>query len=113
MGAVQDIVALEAVPASRSAFKERVVRAHGGDASALLNSGLKATLLPFKTVGVQGDGRTYSYPCVLSGASPPDWPSLFKLAKLIPKVCHNVNRVCYAFGGPVEGPYTCITPTLP
>merc|ERR1712139_240015 len=60
-----------------------------------------------------GDGRTYSYPCVLSGSTPPDWPLLLEFARLIPKVCHNVNRVCYAFGGPAPGPYKGITPTLP
>merc|ERR1712048_876210 len=111
---VQDIVALEAVPEERSAFKDRVVRAYGGDFSQLLRSGLTATVLPFKTVGVQGDGRTYSYPCVLSGGpSTPDWPLLLEFARLIPKVCHKVNRVCYAFGGPAQGPYTSITPTFP
>merc|ERR1712048_894536 len=111
--AVQDIVTLEAVPEERSAFKERVVRAYGGDVSRLLRSGLTATILPFKTVGVQGDGRTYSYPCVLSGPSTPDWPLLLEFARLIPKVCHKVNRVCYAFGGSVTGPYRNITPTFP
>merc|ERR1712217_565874 len=79
---VKDIVALEAVPAERAAFVERVSRAFGGDVTRLHNSGLSAALLP-------------------------------QFAKLIPKVCHNVNRVCYAFGGPAPGPYTRITPTLP
>merc|ERR1719436_2205815 len=111
--AVQDIVSLQAVPVDRSAFKQKVERAYGGDVSRLYNSGLSATLLPFKTVGVQGDGRTYSYPCVLSGPHPPNWPLLLEFARLIPKVCHNVNRVCYAFGGPARGPYTSITPTFP
>eukprot|EP00931_Biecheleriopsis_adriatica_P057029 TRINITY_DN3381_c0_g2_i5.p1 TRINITY_DN3381_c0_g2~~TRINITY_DN3381_c0_g2_i5.p1 ORF type:complete len:686 (-),score=145.50 TRINITY_DN3381_c0_g2_i5:201-2258(-) len=112
--AVQDIVSLESVPAERADFVSRVERAFGSDVSRLHRSGLCATLLPFKTVGVQGDGRTYSYPCVLSGGpSPPNWQLLLEFARLIPKVCHNVNRVVYAFGGPAEGPYTSITPTLP
>lgn len=110
---VQDIVAVEAIPAERASFRDRVARASGGDISRLQNSGLCATILPFKTVGVQGDGRTYSYPCVLSGEGPPNWSLLIEFARLIPKVCHNVNRVCYAFGGPARGPYTCITPTYP
>merc|ERR1712066_882998 len=38
---------------------------------------------------------------------------LLEFARLIPKVCHNVNRVVYCFGGPVPGPYRRITPTLP
>lgn len=33
------------------------------------------------------------------------------LAKLIPRVCHNVNRVCYIFGPMVHHPITDITPT--
>merc|ERR1712048_49293 len=111
--AVQDIVSLQAVPAERSAFKEKVQRAYGGDASRLYKSGLTATVLPFKTVGVQGDGRTYSYPCVLSGPTTPDWNVLLDFAWLIPKVCHNVNRVVFAFGGPTSGPYKQITPTFP
>merc|ERR1712190_489776 len=111
--AVQDIVALEDIPAERSAFSTVVARALGGDPSCLHKSGLCATLLPFKTVGVQGDGRTYSYPCVLSGSGKPNWPLLFEFARLIPKVCHNVNRVVYCFGGPVPGPYRHITRTLP
>merc|ERR1712039_154537 len=53
------------------------------------------------------------YPCVLSGPGKPDWPLLMEFARLIPKVCHNVNRVVYSFGGPVPGPYRRITPTLP
>jgi GMP synthase (glutamine-hydrolysing) len=110
---LQDIVALDKVPAERSEFKARVERAYGANASRLYRSGLTAALLPFKTVGVQGDGRTYSYPCILSGTGEPNWELLFEFSRLIPKVCHNVNRVCYCFGGPAAGPYTKITPTLP
>merc|ERR1719359_1209713 len=106
---VQDIVSLESIPAERSTFKKLVRQKFGSDTSRLHGSGLRATLLPFKTVGVQGDGRTYSYPCVLSGSTPPDWPLLLEFARLIPKVCHNVNRVCYAFGGPAPGPYRGVT----
>mmetsp|Transcript_30058 Transcript_30058/g.85895 ORF Transcript_30058/g.85895 Transcript_30058/m.85895 type:complete len:691 (-) Transcript_30058:33-2105(-) len=110
---VQDIVSLERVPPERAEFRARVERAYGGDAARLHRSGLVAALLPFKTVGVQGDGRTYSYPCVLSGPAEPDWALLLEFARLIPKVCHCVNRVCFAFGGPAPGPYKSITPTLP
>jgi len=90
-----------------------VERTYGSNFSRLHNSGLSATVLPFKTVGVQGDGRTYSYPCVLSGPGKPNWPLLLEFARLIPKVCHNVNRVVYCFGGSVPGPYNRITRTLP
>lgn len=33
------------------------------------------------------------------------------LAKLIPRVCHNVNRVCYVFGLQLHHPIMDITPT--
>ena len=45
---------------------------------------IRATLVPVQTVGVQGDGRSYSYLCALSGEM--NWDHLFFLAKLIPKV---------------------------
>jgi GMP synthase (glutamine-hydrolysing) len=70
------------------------------------------TLLPIKSVGVQGDCRTYSHVvCLSSEVEPTDWQDLAHLAKLIPRICHNVNRVCYTFGGPIEFPVTDITPT--
>jgi len=71
-----------------------------------------ATLLPIKSVGVQGDGRTYSYVVALSSNDSPDWSSLLFLAKLIPKVCHNINRVCYTFGKRIKFQIQDITPTF-
>jgi len=70
-----------------------------------------ATLLPIKTVGVQGDSRSYSYAVGISSVSDPDWEDLLYFAKLIPRVCHNINRICYIFGGPVEHPVMEVTPT--
>ncbi|KAF9788835.1 hypothetical protein SFRURICE_018411 [Spodoptera frugiperda] len=76
-------------------------------------SPVAATLLPVRSVGVQGDGRTYSYAVALSTERyPPDWKDMHYLAKLIPRVCHNVNRVCYAFGGLIKEQVTDITPTF-
>ena len=34
------------------------------------------------------------------------------MAKLIPKICHNVNRVCYVFGETVKHPVQDVTPTF-
>lgn len=52
-----------------------------------------AALLPVRSVGVQGDGRSYSYAVALSSDRyPPDWQDMHYLAKIIPRVCHNVNR---------------------
>lgn len=31
----------------------------------------------------------------------PIWEDLFYMARIIPRVCHNVNRVCYIAGPPV------------
>jgi GMP synthase (glutamine-hydrolysing) len=81
-------------------------------ASKLSNlEGYAATLLPVRTVGVQGDGRTYSYVAMLTTPNDPDWSVLLSLARLIPRVCHSVNRIVYAWGAPVPGPVNNITPT--
>ncbi|KAK2180280.1 hypothetical protein NP493_448g02000 [Ridgeia piscesae] len=77
-----------------------------------LTDTLIATLLPIKTVGVQGDGRTYSYVAALSSDDPPQWDNIFALAKIIPKICHNINRVVYMFGGEIKGTIQDITPTF-
>uniref|UniRef100_A0A2I3G371 GMP synthase C-terminal domain-containing protein n=1 Tax=Nomascus leucogenys TaxID=61853 RepID=A0A2I3G371_NOMLE len=73
---------------------------------------LNAFLLPIKTVGVQGDCRSYSYVCGISSKDEPDWESFIFLAKLIPRMCHNVNRVIYIFGPPVKEPPTDVTPAF-
>ena len=40
----------------------------------------------------QGDARTYNYVAALSSDEKHDWGELMTLAKLIPRICHNVNR---------------------
>ncbi|MEX0895960.1 MAG: glutamine-hydrolyzing GMP synthase [Patescibacteria group bacterium] len=56
----------------------------------------QVALLPVRTVGVQGDGRTYSYLVGVFGSA--DWQTLFQLARDIPKTIHAVNRVAYFWG---------------
>ncbi|XP_060690795.1 GMP synthase [glutamine-hydrolyzing] [Hemiscyllium ocellatum] len=73
---------------------------------------LNAFLLPIKTVGVQGDCRTYSYVCGLSSKDQPHWDSFIFLARLIPRMCHNINRVVYVFGPQIREPITDVTPTF-
>lgn len=71
---------------------------------------ISITLLPIQTVGVQGDGRTYSYLAGISGKK--NWDKLFYLAQEIPKKIHQINRVAYIFGEKVNGPIKQITPTF-
>lgn len=60
---------------------------------------------------IAGDSRSYSYVLGLSTEDTPDWNDLLFLARLIPRILHNVNRVCYIFGGPVQYPISDITDT--
>ena len=73
-------------------------------------------MLPIRTVGVQGDCRSYSYAvgisCPKEVLSITEWNDLLYFAKLIPRVCHNINRVTYIFGSAVEHPVTDVTPTM-
>ncbi|XP_066540914.1 GMP synthase [glutamine-hydrolyzing] [Hoplias malabaricus] len=73
---------------------------------------LNAFLLPIKTVGVQGDSRSYSYVCGVTSKEAPHWESLMFLSRLIPRICHSINRVVYVFGSHVKEPPTDITPTF-
>lgn len=71
-----------------------------------------ATILPVRSVGVQGDARTYSYVVALStDRAAPNWTDMMFLAKLIPRILHNINRVCYVFGPHVVHQVTDVTPT--
>jgi GMP synthase (glutamine-hydrolysing) len=72
---------------------------------------MSAHLLPVRTVGVQGDGRSYSYLAALSGNA--SWEKLFTKAREIPKKIHNINRVVYVFGDKLDGHVREITPTYP
>lgn len=77
-----------------------------------MSSRLSATVLPIHSVGVQvcvwvvgplllrcsslptqGDCRTYNYVAALSSDQEPCWPELMKLAKIIPRICHAINRL--------------------
>jgi GMP synthase (glutamine-hydrolysing) len=71
-----------------------------------------AQLLPIRTVGVQGDARTYSYACAFSSNELPRWKELLFLAKLLPRITHTVNRMVYVFGSQVLYPVTDVTTTF-
>ena len=69
-------------------------------------------LLPIRTVGVQGDGRSYSYLAGITCLVKPDWAALIKLARAIPKTVHAVNRVAFFFGKKRLVKVEEITPTF-
>jgi GMP synthase (glutamine-hydrolysing) len=51
-------------------------------------------MLPVRSVGVQGDGRTYAHPALVRG--PRDWRELENLSTRITNAVRGVNRVVYA-----------------
>ena len=55
----------------------------------------KAIVLPIKSVGVQGDQRTYKYPAVieLENIDSIDWDSLEKQSTELTNKIHGINRV--------------------
>lgn len=106
--------ALKTSPHYLDVVKEKLPPNEQSQLSALTTGveGMGAHLLPIKSVGVQGDHRTYSYVAALSADGKPKWETLMKLAKFIPKICHNINRVVYVFGERVRYPIKDITPTF-
>ena len=69
--------------------------------------GFQIKLLPIRSVGVQGDGRSYNYVCGISTFI--SWKSLFDLARLVTRTIKEINRVIYIFGGQFDR--ICYTPT--
>ncbi|MFA6215842.1 MAG: glutamine-hydrolyzing GMP synthase, partial [Patescibacteria group bacterium] len=59
----------------------------------LVGRKLQAKVLPLKSVGVQGDNRTYRHPALITGAA--NWPALHDLSVRITNEIHQVNRVVY------------------
>lgn len=58
--------------------------------------GLAVALLPLRSVGVQGDSRTYAHPAVLSGAR--DWQLLERASTELTNAFAQINRVVYLLG---------------
>ncbi|MDD7985571.1 glutamine-hydrolyzing GMP synthase [Lentisphaera marina] len=54
-------------------------------------------ILPVKSVGVQGDARTYAHPCLISGEA--DWETLEEISTSLTNRFPEVNRVIYNAGG--------------
>ena len=66
----------------------------GGEMAA--RHGLKLAILPLRSVGVQGDSRTYAYPAVVRGAF--DWQSLETVSTELTNGLAEINRVVYLLG---------------
>ncbi len=66
--------------------------------------GYHAHVLPIKSVGVQGDERSYAHPVVLAG--PCDWKLLEELSTRITNSFSSVNRVVYGLSIASDPSYT-------
>ena len=75
-------------------------------ASIAQSAGYFATILPIRSVGVQGDERSYAHPALLVGAS--DWVHLEALSTRITNSIHTVNRVVYGIKTDGSHSYRCI-----
>lgn len=75
--------------------------------------GLQGNVLPVKSVGVQGDYRSYSYLAAISGSYSQSWESLRTLAQEIPNHHHAVNRVALVLNEEIRLPSLMrhVTPT--
>lgn len=75
--------------------KEQV---YGAEESAMLKGiakdfGYEAVILPVRSVGVQGDERSYAHPALITGSC--DWARLEELSTKITNSIKSVNRVVY------------------
>ncbi|MCK4589477.1 MAG: glutamine-hydrolyzing GMP synthase [Nanoarchaeota archaeon] len=77
-------------------IRRRFYRTHSKTRKIAQKYGLESYLLPVKTVGVQGDARTYSHMVMLRGQK--DWENIREAAKRIPTKVHAVNRIVYEIG---------------
>jgi len=65
------------------------------------SKGLELVVLPLKSVGVQGDNRTYKHPAVLIGKA--DWNTLEQVSISITNEIQEINRIVWLVGGKVSG----------
>jgi GMP synthase (glutamine-hydrolysing) len=72
--------------------------------------GYQSIVLPVRSVGVQGDGRTYAHPALLTG--PLDWERLGELSTRITNAIRPVNRVVYCLTEKPARSYRLIAATI-
>lgn len=68
--------------------------------------GFTTQVLPVRSVGVQGDSRTYAHPVLLAG--PCDWELLEKLSTKITNTIRPINRVVYRLANTIDTTYSLI-----
>lgn len=73
--------------------KDEVKVAERAASAIAAEAGLHLQILPVKSVGVQGDFRTYSHPALVAG--PADWPVLEDVSTRITNSIPSINRVVY------------------
>ncbi len=86
---------------------EGVEEAQGRAASIAARFGLQVEILPLRSVGVQGDGRTYAHPALVWGEA--QWPALEELSTELTNAIPKINRVVYLLG-PVPRPVQHLKP---
>ena len=69
-------------------------------AEKLQNKGYKIKILPIKSVGVQGDERSYAHACILEGEL--NWQELEKVSIFITNNFSQMNRVIYSVAGNLD-----------
>lgn len=68
--------------------------------------GYKSSILPVKSVGVQGDERSYAHPVLIRGTC--DWELLEMLSTKITNSVHSINRVVFGIKTGTTPEYTLI-----
>ncbi|MFC1552224.1 glutamine-hydrolyzing GMP synthase [Candidatus Latescibacterota bacterium] len=79
-------------------------------AARIGSKGYDSVVLPVRSVGVQGDSRTYAHPAAVDGAL--DWEALDLLSTDITNEIQGVNRVVLKIGGGTLRPLTSMAATL-
>ena len=92
----------------------QITRSEAGRFDTLIRgTGLPGRVVPLKTVGVQGDQRSYRYLALLYEAESgrhPDWEALHELGTTLPNRLDFINRVAYVLAGPHCSVPPCIYP---
>ncbi len=88
-------LAVRTLCASGQDYPEGVVELEKKINEILADKGLKGRVLPIKSVGVQGDERTYRHPVVVYG-KPINWNDLSKLSTQLTNQFPEINRVVLA-----------------